>query len=742
MESVQLFFKEQLSLSAKSLRCAAIDGGLVAVGSFDKKIHLIDVSSGRLSLLTHFDFLDSEPYSMIMKDNIIYAGLKSGDIIFVSTSGDLQRVVKPHTSVVNSIDLQGFFLASGSWDGLCVVTNISNGEKVFVSEPAQFAVTVRFLASGHLLAGYQTGEISLFAPGNFQLVKKAKCHDDIVRAITPTSFGFFSTSNDLSLRLWDNQLNLLKNFDSAHSSFIYTGTSAALPVGSEAFVTGGEDFSIRVFDRTKEVTRIDFPTTLWKLLWDGPRGQLLSFGEDGQLRVFSFSQNGVVAEAHQNYLQQALVASTKNPELAADDLKKFDTIDKMPNIKGKKEGEIRVFVNAGKAEAYCWQGGAWQLVGEVMSSAPKTYYAGDKHFPEGEYDFVFDIEDKNGIPHKLPFNRGDNALLATEKFLARESMSVAYKEQISQYLIKNARPQETKTISSHTPDTNRGPAYPPAQTPPPSTPSGKTLKCFPVMDPVYYPNCNQEGLINAVVKINSAFTENPDEKPRTMNFHDLIYFKQLVAKVAVTENNFQSTILEEESALLEKKLLLWNNPNALPILDLIRTYALHQDSQRLLNSADAGLKYTVFAIANTSSDAEINYVLAFKIIANYFKHNPIAFVKAEPILSELITMKASKISRKAITILFNVLNNLTCYMLEFKKLVDFKDFLHALSTLDLSFFADDVTETLNFLIPIGNILSLNIPEVNLMIKQSFGPLIVRMQPDSQGFLEDIKAFLA
>lgn len=73
----------------------------------------------------------------------------------------------------------------------------------------------------------------------------------------------------------------------------------------------------------------------------------------------------------------------------------------MPRLPGKKEGEIRVFRNGLIPEAFMWQGGKWEKIGEVITegnqgggsvSQPK-YYPGDKYFEAGEYDYIFDVDD-------------------------------------------------------------------------------------------------------------------------------------------------------------------------------------------------------------------------------------------------------------------------------------------------------------------------------------------------------------
>jgi hypothetical protein len=106
-----------------------------------------------------------------------------------------------------------------------------------------------------------------------------------------------------------------------------------------------------------------------------------------------------------------------------------------------KEGEIRIFNNNGVAEAYCFKEGKWEKIGEVLGTkTDKKYYPGDKAFPAGEYDFVFDVE-LEGYTTKLPFNHGDNTLVIAEKFIARENLHKLYVDDITKFLRQNTKPQ-------------------------------------------------------------------------------------------------------------------------------------------------------------------------------------------------------------------------------------------------------------------------------------------------------------
>jgi hypothetical protein len=111
-----------------------------------------------------------------------------------------------------------------------------------------------------------------------------------------------------------------------------------------------------------------------------------------------------------------------------------------------------VFKKNGVPAAYMWKLGEkkWEYVGEVvdpnaggggggmgMSAAPK-YYDGDQMFPPGEYDHVFDVELGDNFMRKLPFNNGDNAITAAEKFCVREQLGRANIEQIRSFINTNS----------------------------------------------------------------------------------------------------------------------------------------------------------------------------------------------------------------------------------------------------------------------------------------------------------------
>lgn len=84
-----------------------------------------------------------------------------------------------------------------------------------------------------------------------------------------------------------------------------------------------------------------------------------------------------------------------------------------------------------------WSSGAgsWTKIGEVtggVGASQKQMYMGQ------EYDHVFDVDFKDGAPKlKLPYNNGQNAYEAAQKFLFANELPLEYTEQVVEFIDKN-----------------------------------------------------------------------------------------------------------------------------------------------------------------------------------------------------------------------------------------------------------------------------------------------------------------
>ena len=207
--------------------------------------------------------------------------------------------------------------------------------------------------------------------------------------------------------------------------------------------------------------------TLYDTMMDWDQIIMINFlilgSEDGAIRVFMeprdfATQNMKTMDLAFHEEVYNKVSINKNPDVLRAKINGLMDIRKMNSIRGKKEGQIMAFRDGDQGKVYSWTGSQWKYVGEMIGGPQdaadqtggeifggKKAYHGDRFFPEGNYDFVFDIEDQQGVARQLPFNLGGNTLVAAEKFLAREKWSVLYKEQVMQFLNKHTRPGNNST---------------------------------------------------------------------------------------------------------------------------------------------------------------------------------------------------------------------------------------------------------------------------------------------------------
>jgi phospholipase A-2-activating protein len=217
---------------------------------------------------------------------------------------------------------------------------------------------------------------------------------------------------------------------------------------------------------------------VWDVCVDKKEGDIITGCGDGVIRVFSSNSDKWLSQKEIDiYYNDCL---NVNEEGKGSEVKKGNTcsnpktsdlplIDYIYKNKGK-EGEIRAFNNKGIGEAWMVKDGKWEKIGDLIDSSENQnealnqkgnctstigskYYEGDSLFPEGEYDFVFDVELGNKIT-KLPFNLNGNKLVSAEKFCRREKLHVMYQEDIIKFLNQNAQ-SKANTKQSNQSNNNR-----------------------------------------------------------------------------------------------------------------------------------------------------------------------------------------------------------------------------------------------------------------------------------------------
>jgi phospholipase A-2-activating protein len=632
-------------------RAVDIQGNHLLSGGIDRRLnhYIRDATTKKFTFDAEFPFfkdyimfvkiMDGEKFAVACKDKNIYICSfddKKGPMI----------VLEGHTGPVCSLDFRGTTLISGSWDATAKIWDLESGQCVKTLEGHSHAVTVCLTEKGDILTGSQDGNLNLWTKDG-KRIKCIQAHTNIIRAIVEIPLmGFLTCSNDSKVKLFSLDLDELMAFEDA-TTFLFTVNFLAKE--SVDFAAGGEDFKLSIYRGGKKVQDLAFPNTVWCVAVDRENdNDLVVACGDSSIRIFSLNPDRKATEEEIHTLNsEAEMAIMKGAgELDEKTIKSFPTVEQSKGIKGKKDGEMKVFREGYVPKAYMWKTDKWEYVGEVMAqgAANKKHYHGDRFFPKGEYDHVFDVDVAEGAPKaKLPYNEGDNPLVVAEKFLTREGMHLGYKEQITDFIRKNT--------------SGGGKPLPGGQSTSAGTSAApKHKSCFPLHQTVFYDQMNLDGLQKKMEEFHNALHEA--KNPHALTEHEVKYVYSIISKL---RDPALYAYLKEFSSFeiqVAQKILKWPPENFVPVLDLWRCIVVHHASQVFFSGVDSGMTIIASIIGKLKTGPPILWTLFFKFLANLFMHtsNSLAVVRAKDIINEAfkqVNMQDAKVMALCADFLMN-----------------------------------------------------------------------------------------
>ena len=411
---------------------------------------------------------------------------------------------------------------SGSWDTTAVIWDINQQIALNTLQGHAYAVTVLALPNQNFVTGSQDKNLNFWDKHGNKITSVPNAHSDIIRGIivSPSNESIFTTSNDMQVKEWSFTGQLLNTF-TAHESFIF---SICANNNTRQIFTCGDDRCVKVWRENGTFQQnLPHPNTVWDGCINNLNGDLLTACADGFLRVFSTNKarwmSHEALEQYNNLCEMANAQNEDSGDKQKVDINKLPSITEMASMKNVKDGEIRLFNNFGKGEAYCYKASEhqWQLLGEVMgqNNAPtKKYYPGDGVFKAGEYDYVFDVELEGGIT-QLPFNEGDNILMAAEKFVGREKLHKAYTDDIMRFLRNNTgkKKNRNKPTITQEKDYSKPKNVPKKVNKGDSKPKATQHFSFPNLTYILYDSVNAKGPIRKIIELNNKLEENdPNNK--------------------------------------------------------------------------------------------------------------------------------------------------------------------------------------------------------------------------------------
>ena len=658
---------------------ACNNNGLVVTGSFDKTCAFYQCDSkGNYNFLKDTHYHDDFIYTVRpdVLNHGFFSGGKDKRIIYMDNEGnplgEYYGENNGHTGTVCSISQSkcnpNVFI-SGSWDTTAIIWDVNQQISLNVLQGHAYAVTVLALPNSNYVTGSQDKALNFWDKNGMKIASVPNAHGDIIRAIivSPSGETIFTTSNDETVKEWSFNGQLLNTFV-AHESFIFSMCANSL---TKQIFTCGDDKCVKVWSETGNLQQnLLHPNTVWDGCINYLNGDLLTACSDGFLRVFSSQKERWMShealEQYNNLCEMANAQGEGNSDKQQVDINTLPSITEMASMKNIKDGEIRLFNNFGKAEAYCYKASEnqWQLLGEVtgQNNAPKKkYYPGDGVFKAGEYDYVFDVELEGGMT-QLPFNEGDNILMAAEKFIGRERLHKAYTDDIMKFLRANTGKNKNKkkpTITQEK-DYSKPKTAPKKQNIGDSKPQATQHFSFPNLSYILYDSVNSEGPIKKITELNSKIEENDPLNKKLQE-----YQLKLIGKVINTIGNknfyHNSTFGDMELREYLNLFTSWHGDLLIPVFDVFRMYLIHPESGLLFKQVGGGIEQLTILLQNikTSNNTTIK-ILILRCLCNLFNNeyskSLLTVTKKDDILniiSGLVDIDNKNIRNGIVSLVFN-----------------------------------------------------------------------------------------
>ena len=669
---MSLFYRGELKISQKTIRCSSILNNTIAVGTFDKEVFLLTLNEEGLEIEAKFNFFEELIYSInwLSHENILI-GCQKGFLYKIDRKGEPILINNSSVETICSIDSVEQYVATGHWNGVCMVRNSESLEPIKSLEGHTHAVCVKFIAENKLASGSQNGILRIWNLDNFSVLHSLKAHDDIIRQIFLFGSFLYSCSNDGRVNCYDEQLNL-KHSRKDHDSFIFALSVFWFEDGLLT-ISGGESCELVLAGEQGEVARVPTKASIWSICYSADLSKIVVSCEDGVSRVFSIQNNKDSIDLHENYIR-----SLTDQNVNKIDLTKAPLVSEMNTILGQKEGQTKIFNNSGKGEVFCWKEGRWEYVGEVVdqpkpqSKQQKMSYPGDSHFEAGDYDYVFTIETDSGVSSQLPYNIDQSAEEASFKFLSREGLSQALKPQIIDFIEKNAGKQK--------------------QVLPPS------LKGFPIVDFHFHSGLNRTSLQNKLKELNNMIPESNTQAEK-LSTSELIILDNILDKIESIKDSVESS----EFQLISSKLINWKTESGIFVLDLLRQFVLHPDSPKLF--LDNKVLLYILSFFKYNNPKYTNLIL--KVMTNFSKHCISTLLFNFPLLSQMIDSPELHIDQKSAGLLVVLLSNVVAGSIQTTLSIDFGLIGKVLEKIDYGFIHTNELQTTALCVLTGNLTFLS-----------------------------------
>eukprot|EP00921_Rhytidocystis_pertsovi_P023526 GHVQ01037633.1.p1 GENE.GHVQ01037633.1~~GHVQ01037633.1.p1 ORF type:complete len:760 (+),score=110.44 GHVQ01037633.1:304-2583(+) len=534
-------------------------------------------------------------------DTAVSGGQDGKALEFEVLSGRVMKAFTGHTGPVSTLILSGEFLLSGSWDATVRVWNRRTSDIIYELSGHSYAATVGVLKESDeaeemvILTGSQDKAIRFWKGGKETLCLN-EAHQDIVRSISGMGEeGFLTASNDGEIKWWSTEGILVATL-LGHTSFVFD-----IKYSEKEVLSASDDCSVKVWDvgRCDPMQSILHEASVWQVNRLS-NGDIISCSEDCLLRIWTRATERALPEENRKIQREAaemIAAQVQKGGMDTVDASRLPDVSELNSIKGQKDGETKMFREGGSAIAFSWNGSSWDRIGEVMGSAKQgPFYEGDKVFPAGNYDYIFNVEiGDNAQQHKLPFRANQNPLVAAESFCARNEISRANADEIASFIRANSTPSTTSSLPITT--------TPIVNSPRPQgssrSSSSKGSGHIQLMEAITFKHCNFDMLMKKLIEFNDLI---PADDTHHLTAVDMLHLTEAIEKCK-NPNWLKLEFRGCEKELIFRKMREWSADKAFPVMDLWRVLSLHPDCACLHKGSDDGWAYISVALKYLKADS-------------------------------------------------------------------------------------------------------------------------------------------
>lgn len=582
---------QSINLHSGAVRCLSAHEEYLLTGSYDKSLILSQYSSVYEPARTYTHHSAAVYACHLIPNSAHFVSSDQLGMIYTCNFEGSFSLFASQAKAVSSLDYEDGKLLSGCWDGSGKLWDVNSKTELVTLDPSKHshAVTVRFTPFG-ILTGSQNGLLNFWTKeGKF--VRSVKVHDDIIKKIQYSEdLGIVTCSNDSTLKRITNDGRILDTY-TGHSGFLFSCCVMGMDV-----ISAGDDKTVKVWRDSRCADSITHPDSVWDVC-SNYKGDIITAGGDYSTRVFTLDKDRIANEAE---LEEFNKKTTAVEVQGSDniDLSKYPSIDRIAHLKGKTQGDFQIFNNNGVGEVYMWHvdGQYWEKIGEALGSAGdsqkenKRNYPGDRFFPAGEYEYVFDVDLGNGDVRKLPYNNWENPLEVAEKFLTKEGLGRGYVQEICKFINDNAKPTCNK---------------------PAPKPQQAKAKHFPTLEPIVFTTGNLDQIGKKLVEFNATVQTGIQ-----MDAAEIRMLERIVQAMSKSQN---SSLTVKELELVIGKLLKWPKEIIFPCLDLYRFVLLGPGGQEFFKTSDHGAEH-IAHIANIVERCNENppIITGLRVICNMF----------------------------------------------------------------------------------------------------------------------------